>query len=104
MARRAPPRCRARAWTQRIRRRTVTVCHSPPSPAPSPSGPARAVGSGGSSGSAAAAELPRASVNTAYPTANRQVRVPAGGNLQAAIDAAQAGDELLLAPGAVYTG
>jgi len=32
------------------------------------------------------------------------VRVPAGGDLQAAINAAQPGDELLLAAGAVYTG
>ena len=50
------------------------------------------------------AELPRASVNTAYPTPARQVRVAAGANLQAAIDAAQPGDELLLAPGATYIG
>ena len=46
-------------------------------------------------------ELPR--LLPALPTAyNRQVRVPAGGNLQAAIDAAQPGDEILLAPGASY--
>ena len=50
------------------------------------------------------AELPRASVNTAYPSPNRQVRIAAGANLQAAIDAAQPGDELLLAPGATYLG
>src|SRR5688572_8531196 len=50
------------------------------------------------------AELPRASVNTAYPAPSRQVRVAAGANLQAAIDAAQPGDELLLAPGATYVG
>ena len=50
------------------------------------------------------AELPRASVNTAYPTPARQVRVAAGANLQSAIDAAQPGDELLLAPGATYIG
>src|SRR5687768_13253270 len=84
-----------------VRSITLTVIDSATAPAPSPSAPVPAGGSGGSYGSAAAAELPRASVNTAYPTANRQVRVPAGGNLQAAIDAAQAGDELLLAPGAV---
>ena len=69
-----------------------------------PAPPVSSGGSGGSYGSAAAAELPRASVNMSYPTPNRQVRVPAGGDLQAAIDAAQAGDELLLAPGAVYAG
>lgn len=32
------------------------------------------------------------------------IQVPAGGNLQAAIDAAQAGDVILLEPGAAYTG
>jgi hypothetical protein len=35
---------------------------------------------------------------------SRQVRVPAGSNLQTAINNAQPGDELLLAPGATYTG
>ena len=50
------------------------------------------------------AELPRAKVGTAYPTAVRQVRVAAGADLQAALDAAQPGDELLLAPGATWTG
>jgi hypothetical protein len=50
------------------------------------------------------AELPRASVSTTYPAITRKVRVPAGANLQTAIDAAQPGDELLLAPGATYTG
>ena len=50
------------------------------------------------------AELPRASVSTSYPSPARQVRVPAGANLQSAIDGAQPGDELLLAPGAAYVG
>jgi uncharacterized protein YjdB len=50
------------------------------------------------------AELPRATVSTTYPTAVRQVRVAAGADLQAAINAAQPGDELLLAPGATWTG
>ncbi|MFL5620521.1 MAG: Ig-like domain-containing protein [Gemmatimonadaceae bacterium] len=49
-------------------------------------------------------ELPRASVATTYPTPARQVRVAAGANLQSAIDAAQPGDELLLAPGATFIG
>ena len=61
-------------------------------------------GSGTLQAIANAAELPRASVNTAYPTPARQVRVAAGASLQAAIDAAQPGDELLLAPGATYIG
>jgi hypothetical protein len=50
------------------------------------------------------AELPRSTVNTSYPSPSRQTRVPAGADLQAAIDAAQPGDELLLAPGATYLG
>lgn len=50
------------------------------------------------------AELPRASVGTTYPTPQRQVRVAAGASLQSALDAAQPGDELLLAQGATYTG
>ena len=86
-----------------IRSITITVIDSATT-APAPSAPVPPGGSGGSYGSAAAAELPRASVNTSYPSPSRQIRVPAGGNLQAAIDAAQAGDELLLAPGAVYSG
>jgi hypothetical protein len=54
--------------------------------------------------STAPAEQPRVTVNTAYPSMARQVRVPAGADLQAALDAAQPGDELLLAPGATYEG
>jgi hypothetical protein len=60
--------------------------------------------SGASYGSATPAELPRLSVNTAYPTPVRQIRVPAGSGLQNAINAARPGDELLLAPGATYLG
>jgi hypothetical protein len=78
---------------------TITVLDSATTQAPVPPG-----ATGGSYGGATAAELPRVSVNTTYPAVSRQVRVPAGGNLQAAIDAAQAGDEILLAPGATFTG
>ena len=60
--------------------------------------------SGASYGSATPAQLPQLSVNTAYPSMTRQVRVPAGSNLQTAINNALPGDELLLAPGATYTG
>ena len=60
--------------------------------------------SGASYGSATPAELPRLDVNTAYPSPIRRTKVAAGASLQAAIDAAQPGDELLLAPGATYTG
>lgn len=52
-----------------------------------------------------AAELPRAYVNTAYAAPTGQhINVPAGGNLQAALNAASCGDEILLAPGATYAG
>jgi uncharacterized protein YjdB len=50
------------------------------------------------------AALPQATVNATYPTPLRQIKVAAGANLQAALDAAQPGDELLLAPGATWTG
>jgi len=59
---------------------------------------------GASYGTAIVAALPKLSVNTTYPTPLRQIRVPAGSSLQAAIDAAKPGDELLLAPGATYSG
>lgn len=38
------------------------------------------------------------------PTSDATISVPAGGNLQAAIDVAQPGDTILLAPGATYSG
>lgn len=49
--------------------------------------------------------LPNAYVNTTYtqPT-GRTINVPAGGNLQTAIDQAQRGDVITLQPGATYTG
>jgi hypothetical protein len=40
----------------------------------------------------------------APPAFAAAVRVPAGGDLQAALNAAQPGDEVLLSPGVVYTG
>jgi hypothetical protein len=59
---------------------------------------------GASYGTAIVAALPKLTVNTTYPAPLRQIRVPAGSSLQAAIDAAKPGDELLLAPGATYSG
>jgi hypothetical protein len=51
------------------------------------------------------AEMPRTYVNTRYvPATGRQIRVPAGGDLQRALDEAQPGDEVLLAQGATYVG
>jgi uncharacterized protein YjdB len=74
---------------------TATVAVPDPNPSP--------IGATGSMyGVSAPAELPRVTVATDYPTMTRQVRVAAGANLQAAIDAAVPGDELLLAPGATY--
>jgi Big-like domain-containing protein len=49
--------------------------------------------------------LPQATVNTAYvPPSGQTIRVPSGGNLQAAIDGAKRGDVILLAAGGTYTG
>jgi hypothetical protein len=75
----------------------VTVANGsaqpPPPPPPPPPGPSSGI-----------AELPRVWLNTAYsPPGGRTVRVPAGGDLQAALNAAQPGDILLLAAGATYT-
>src|SRR5438445_4096692 len=54
---------------------------------------------------AAAPELPRAYVDTTYvaPT-GATLFVPAGGNLQAALDAAHPGDVVTLQAGATFTG
>jgi hypothetical protein len=60
--------------------------------------------SGNTGPTAAPAELPRATVATAYPSGGRTVRVSATGDLQAALDAARPGDVLLLPPGATYVG
>ncbi|MBI2116980.1 MAG: hypothetical protein HYT85_18135 [candidate division NC10 bacterium] len=50
-------------------------------------------------------ERPRLSVDTTLvPPVGRTLAVPAGGNLQAALDRAQPGDVITLAPGATYTG
>src|SRR5689334_15341061 len=59
---------------------------------------------GQSAGTPAKAELPRATVDTKYPSGGRAVRVRAGADLQAALDAARPGDVLLLAPGATFVG
>jgi hypothetical protein len=50
-------------------------------------------------------ELPRELVDASYaPLSGQRIHVPAGGNLQAAINAAQPGDTIELDPGAVFTG
>src|SRR5262245_34062300 len=51
------------------------------------------------------AEQPRAVVDIPeIRTMGRTIRVPAGGNLQQALDAARAGDRIELEPGATYKG
>jgi Big-like domain-containing protein len=76
---------------------------TPPNTTPPPAVPGNGA-NGGTNGSATPADLPHASVATNYPSISRQVHVPAGANLQTAINSAQPGDELLLAQGATYTG
>ena len=50
-------------------------------------------------------ELPRELVNASYaPLSGQRIHVPAGGNLQAAINAAQPGDTIEVAAGAVFSG
>ena len=50
-------------------------------------------------------ERPRVFLETGYPRpARNTIRVPAGGDLQRAIDRAVPGDEILLEPGATYPG
>jgi hypothetical protein len=51
-----------------------------------------------------AAQLPAAFPTFCVPAPTRSISVAPGGNLQAALDAAQPGDQLLLSPGATYTG
>lgn len=54
---------------------------------------------------AASAELPREYVNTSMPSAaGNTITVPANGDLQAALNAAQPGDVIRLAAGATYVG
>jgi hypothetical protein len=51
------------------------------------------------------ADLPAIQLDTAYPPrAGQTIHVAAGGDLQAAIDAAAPGDEITLAAGATFTG
>ena len=51
------------------------------------------------------AELPRLTVDTRLPAVTgRSIAVAAGGNLQAALDAAVPGDEIVLAAGATFVG
>lgn len=53
---------------------------------------------------AQAPDLPQRQVDVTMPAVTRTVRVPAGGDLQKAIDAARPGDAIVLESGAVYRG
>ena len=66
------------------------------SPPPPPAAPPGGIGS---------AELPRVYLNTAMPVVSgRTLNVPSGGDLQGALDAAQPGDQIVLAAGATFVG
>ena len=78
--------------------RATMAAPAPPPTSPPPSSPPP-VGTG------AAPELPRATVDVTMPAqTGRTIAVAAGGNLQAAFDAAQPGDVISLAPGATFRG
>src|SRR2546429_1222426 len=54
--------------------------------------------------SAQAPERPRVFLDTTYAAPGRQTSVPAGGDLQSALNSAQPGDAIVLQAGASYTG
>lgn len=71
---------------------------APEDPAPSPSRPPAA-------SDVRTPELPREFLDTRYVApSGRTINVPAGGNLQAALNDARDGDEIVLAAGATYKG
>ncbi|MFB3890450.1 MAG: hypothetical protein ACE15C_00355 [Phycisphaerae bacterium] len=54
---------------------------------------------------AAVPELPREFLDSSYvPPTGNTINVPAGGNLQTALNSAQPGDEIVLAAGATFSG
>ena len=72
-----------------------------PEPAPPVMQPAPSPGTAGTG----AAQLPRRFVDVTMPAVTgRSINVPAGGDIQAALDAAQPGDEIVLQAGATYVG
>ena len=82
----------------------AVVAAPAPAPAPTPVAP-DPVSPPPTAPSGAIAELPRTRLNTAFvaPT-GLTLRVASGGNLQAALDAARPGDEIVLDPGARFVG
>lgn len=83
--------------SQDLRRATCTATTPPPPTDTTTPPPLPPIGS-------STAELPRVILNFPYPTPTRTINVPAGADLQAALNAAQRGDELVLAAGASWTG
>lgn len=77
----------------------------PPAPAPSPAPPPVVQPPPSAPIAGSPAELPRVYLDTRYPSmSGRTLVVPAGGDLQAALNSANRGDVIELAPGATYTG
>ncbi len=72
---------------------TVTITVTAPQPPP-PTGSVPSI----------APTLPQATVNVSMPTSTRTLTVNAGGNLQAALDSAKRGDEIVIQAGATFTG
>jgi hypothetical protein len=78
---------------------TPVVVVPTPVPVPSPSSAFTPHPYAAPANGAKLAELPRVMVDVSYPTITRRIRVT---SLQAALDTAKTGDELLLTPGQVY--
>ncbi|WP_284352799.1 ricin-type beta-trefoil lectin domain protein, partial [Roseisolibacter agri] len=87
----------AQRWTRVASDVPASTPTTSPTPAPLPTSPAPTTET--------TPELPRATVDTRMPAqTGRVIAVPAGGDLQAALDAAQPGDVITLANGATYAG
>lgn len=71
---------------------TVTITVTAPQPPPTGSVPS------------IAPTLPQATVSVSMPMSTRTLTVNAGGNLQAALDSAKRGDEIVIQAGATFTG
>ena len=95
-------------WTSGVAGAPAAPTAPAPAPAPAPSpeaAPAPSPAPLSPTGTVGAAELPRARVSADYvvPT-GRTITVNAGGDLQAALNAAQSGDQIVLQAGATFIG